>query len=289
MQLHGLMKRVCPLAFALLAAVQAQSNISPTAKHAHAANAGWIDLRPSGSTGLQVHDGFVGGNAYAANFGWINFGNGQPANGFSYTNNSATDFGLNLGSGGALNGYAYSANVGWINFEQIHGKPRIDLLTGIFSGFAYSGNVGWIDLGSSGLKANSLVRADTDADGLSDTWEMQYFSSLTVANSLTDQDGDGLSDLAEYQAGSNPLLSGSRFEIISRTIDPVTGLASLSFRSSPDRLYRVMHGPSLQSAWSASSPAWLPGDSGEVTTRSLNFPASSRHFFRVESSLPLEP
>lgn len=45
----------------------------------------------------------------AANFGWIDPGDGAPANGHTYSNTSATDFGVNLAASGALTGYAYAA------------------------------------------------------------------------------------------------------------------------------------------------------------------------------------
>ena len=44
---------------------------------------------------------------------------------------------------------------------------------------------------------------DTDADGLPDAWEQQYFSSLDQGPS-DDPDGDGYNNLEEYQGGSLP-------------------------------------------------------------------------------------
>ncbi len=49
----------------------------------------------------------------------------------------------------------------------------------------------------------SVGDVDSDADGLPDWWELQYFGNLTqTANG--DFDGDGLSNLTEYQQGRNP-------------------------------------------------------------------------------------
>ncbi|MHC4387463.1 MAG: hypothetical protein ACYSX1_02530 [Planctomycetota bacterium] len=46
---------------------------------------------------------------------------------------------------------------------------------------------------------------DTDADGLPNWWELQYFGSDTGANPYEDTDGDGLTNIEEYeQYGSNP-------------------------------------------------------------------------------------
>ncbi len=44
---------------------------------------------------------------------------------------------------------------------------------------------------------------DTDADGLADAWETQYFGSLGQTAS-GDYDGDGKTNLQEYQNGTNP-------------------------------------------------------------------------------------
>ena len=48
-------------------------------------------------------------------------------------------------------------------------------------------------------------RADLDADGLPDEWELQYFGSLTQGPG-GDLDVDGLTNLGEYQRGTNPTL-----------------------------------------------------------------------------------
>ena len=98
------------------------------------------------ASGVRVTDTFLTGYAYAANFGWINFGDGAPANGYSYANTTGTNFGVNLSLSGDLSGYAYGANIGWIQFEQTQGQPRLNLITGEFTGHAYSANMGWIAL-----------------------------------------------------------------------------------------------------------------------------------------------
>jgi hypothetical protein len=46
--------------------------------------------------------------------------------------------------------------------------------------------------------------ADSDADGLPDAWETQYFGNLGQA-AASDPDGDGLTNLEEYQLGRNPM------------------------------------------------------------------------------------
>jgi hypothetical protein len=46
---------------------------------------------------------------------------------------------------------------------------------------------------------------DADNDGMSDTWEMQYFGTLS-RDGNGDFDGDGLIDRLEFEAGSDPTL-----------------------------------------------------------------------------------
>jgi hypothetical protein len=48
-----------------------------------------------------------------------------------------------------------------------------------------------------------IAFADTDGDGLPDSWEMQYFGNLAQGPN-DDPDGDGFTNLQEYQAGTNP-------------------------------------------------------------------------------------
>jgi hypothetical protein len=59
----------------------------------------------------------------------------------------------------------------------------------------------------SGVAGNGFVFAvgevDSDADGLPDNWEIQYFGNLSQT-ATGDPDGDGINNLQEYQQGRNP-------------------------------------------------------------------------------------
>lgn len=50
---------------------------------------------------------------------------------------------------------------------------------------------------------------DTDADGLPDEWEMQYFGNLNQGPD-DDPDGDGLTNIIEYRYGLNPTVADSQ-------------------------------------------------------------------------------
>lgn len=130
---------------------QAASSIVPGSETAHAANFGWINglWDPAAPAGLVVTDHFIAGHAYAANVGWVDFGDGAPTGTSGQYRQTAGDIGVNHDGSGGLAGYAYGANIGWIFFDpSIAEPPRIDLASGTFSGYAYSANCGWVNLAS---------------------------------------------------------------------------------------------------------------------------------------------
>jgi hypothetical protein len=132
-----------------IAQVEADSTIDLTNHQAWAANFGFSDWRPSSTNGVNIGLNFCSGFIYAANVGWITMGTGAPTNGVSYSNSSASDFGVNCSTGATgeknLRGFAYGANIGWVNFEAT-GNPRVILSTGQLRGYVWSANCGWISL-----------------------------------------------------------------------------------------------------------------------------------------------
>lgn len=97
-------KLITLLTLALIAGGHAQSTIDAVGKFAYAANMGWLNFRPSATDGVVVGEAFLSGKIYAANYGWISLGNGTPANGHTYENTTATDFGVNHDGTGTLTG-----------------------------------------------------------------------------------------------------------------------------------------------------------------------------------------
>ncbi len=59
------------------------------------------------------------------------------------------------------------------------------------------------DIYKAGAAGKCKPVIDSDADGLPDSWEMQYFGNLNQTAS-GDPDGDGYTNLEEYQNGTNP-------------------------------------------------------------------------------------
>src|SRR5688572_15053062 len=136
------MKKIIVLAAAITlfvtSASRADTTIDTVNRYAWGANVGFTDWRPSMADGVNIGPNFCAGFIYAANVGWIKMGTGIPADGLSYSNTSAHDFGVNSSAGAPgeknLRGFAYGANIGWVNFEGA-GNPRVVLSTGRLRGF----------------------------------------------------------------------------------------------------------------------------------------------------------
>jgi len=267
------------------------TTINPTDKYAYGANLGWMDWRGDTNSGAVIGEFVCSGYIWAANAGWIHLGSNAPANGIQYQNNSATDYGLNHDGQGNLRGYAYGANIGWINFEST-GAPKVDLKTGNLTGYAYSANCGWISLSN----AFAVVRtdtiapgADTDGDGIADTWERQKFSNLTTATATSDFDGDGFSDKNEYLADTNPNDANSKL-VITAFSTPSGGTSpSVTWNSGLTRQYRI------EKSLSLTAPSWLDSGlglispTGAITTRNFADTNAPMRFYRVQAVKPLTP
>jgi hypothetical protein len=167
--------------------VHAATTIDAVNRYSYGANLGWMDWVADTNNGMVVGQQVCSGYIYSANVGWINLGSGAPANGVQYQNNSASDFGVNLDSGGNLRGYAYGANIGWIAFEDT-GAPKMDLTTGNFNGYAYSANCGWISLSNAVafVKLNlPMITTSRLPDAAANTGYTQTLTASNGAGSIT--------------------------------------------------------------------------------------------------------
>ncbi len=117
--------------------------ISDTDKFAWSSNGGWLNFKAAHKQ-ARVYDDHLEGYVWSENAGWIRLGTFVGGSSFSYTNNSATSYGVNNDGAGNLSGYAWSSNIGWINFNPTHSQVTVDPTTGDFDGYAWSQNIGWI-------------------------------------------------------------------------------------------------------------------------------------------------
>jgi hypothetical protein len=117
--------------------------------------------------------------------------------------------------------------------------------------------------------------ADTDGDGLPDSWEMQFFGNL-AANATADSDRDGTTNLMEYLAGTNPVNAASVFRPTSHTSG---GNLVLTVPTISGRSYRVWGTSNLHGTWALHDT--IPGD-GSTVQWLYRLNQSPRYFLRIE-------
>jgi hypothetical protein len=242
-----------------LACIRCATTIDPVNKFAYGANVGWIDWRGDTNNGAVIGEFVCSGYLYAANVGWIHLGSNAPTNGVRYQNNSPADYGVNHDGAGNLSGFAYGANIGWINFTNgtatgplsAEDRPHLDLYTGKLAGYAYSANCGWISLSNAFayVQTDTIpTGADSDGDGIPDSWELSYTNALTAFNGASDADGDGVSDANEYLADTSPIDASDYLRItqITRGVFGPT-YTTLLWTSKPSRFYAIQNRAALES------------------------------------------
>jgi hypothetical protein len=284
------------LLVAPLSAAQLDSTLIPTQNASWSANGGWLIGNVNGK-GIALYERFLGGWAWAPNFGWVDLGDGSPANGYAYSQASATDCGVNVSVEGRLEGYAWAPNIGWIRFEQTYGQPHVDFGSGVFSGYAWSPNIGWIHLGPgpSQMVADSLAPNDSDLDGLEDSWEWLHFGDLTSTDGSGDADTDGSLDSAEEAANTDPNDRLNRLALvrIERTASsPISDTFALEWNSRPNRFYDVTLVDALGDTFTVDGANTnIPGSQVNATTETSVMRGSSAFpvFYRVEARRPFAP
>ncbi len=284
------MKRAALICLMLATAwlLRADSTISSTNCYAYSGNTGWLNLHADGTHGAVVGRWYSTGSIWSPSIGWLTLGSGTPANGWSYANDSATDWGINHDGAGALTGFAYGANVGWINFEQQYGKPQIDLATGRLSGAVWGANIGWITLSNEMVVVSTERLAngpDLDRDGLPDIWEYKVAGDLGTLDGNHDTDGDGLSDGKEFLVGTDPLDPDSFFGIVEFQHRPGTDL--LRFTTVPDRVYSVYTHDNVPPRAPELSVQRLQPGTDPIQQVILDNSDASQRFYQIKVSLPL--
>lgn len=157
--------------------------------------------------------------------------------------------------------------------------------TGLISGTPTTGGSSTIALsatnvaGSGQLSLFLDVQADGDGDGMGDAWETANGLNSTVNDAAGDRDGDGQSNFAEWQAGTLPNNSNSRFQIVDARFSENT--VTLTWNAVRGKRYRVFSRTDL------SGGSWSEITTGPViaTTTTASFIHSSatggQRFYRV--------
>jgi hypothetical protein len=140
------------------------------------------------------------------------------------------------------------------------------------------------NLGTNRLVVTGLYTLpDANGNGLSDTWELRYFGSLTNAlgGPETDADGDGFSNRGEFLAGTSPIAFKS-FLSLGLPTGGGNSPVSVRWHSVLGREYRLEISTDLV-GWSAAGQP-TAGTGADVTTTVPALLGRGQYFFRVRVS-----
>ena len=127
----------------------------------------------------------------------------------------------------------------------------------------------------------AITDADSDGDGLSNSWELGCgLNPFDATDANRDLDGDGMSNAAEFLCGTDPTRAASvlRLQMVSH---PQTGGKSLRFTAMSNRAYSIQCKNSFGSGWTplAIIPASEPERAVELEDPQQN--AAPQRFYRV--------
>ena len=115
---------------------------------------------------------------------------------------------------------------------------------------------------------------DVDRDGLSDDWEVTFFSHL-LSGAKDDDDGDGYSNVREQIMGTDPRVANEELRL---DVSPLrTGSLRLSWPGVSGQTYEILSTTDLGATWTSNV---IDGEFPE-TERVLNSTMEARQFFQI--------
>jgi hypothetical protein len=129
--------------------------------------------------------------------------------------------------------------------------------------------------------------ADSDSDGMDDTWERGHFNnSLQAADGTTDSDLDGFLDVYEFTADTNPSDDTSLLRVTAVDRQSTTNVV-VTFDSVLTRDYVIEASTNLTGAWTGiNTGAPLPGAGGQTSFTGAVDVAASAQYYRVQTQRP---
>ena len=130
------------------------------------------------------------------------------------------------------------------------------------------------------------VLADSDMDGLPDTWEMEHgLDELNPADAGLDSDLDGSSNADEYRAGTDPRNDDDFLNVNEIRVN--AGMVTLEFLAVSNRTYSILYKDSLAaSSWSKLADVVAEGASRMVTIQDPDGSASTLFYQLVTPVSP---
>ncbi|SHK20106.1 protein of unknown function [Rubritalea squalenifaciens DSM 18772] len=131
------------------------------------------------------------------------------------------------------------------------------------------------------------IHADTDGDGISDSWEYQYYGDILSADASADEDKDDKTTLQEFLANTDPMDNSSRLHPDTFSWDQ-SGNFSTSVYSSSIRLYSLYTSTDLGKSdpWTLVDGPKQGNDTFLILQDTTSGNSATQRFYRIEASLP---
>ena len=150
------------------------------------------------------------------------------------------------------------------------------------SGYA-NDQTNWLGASPTAGRANDTnPNPDSDGDGLPDSWEIQYFGSISDPRATADgdPDADGFSNLQEYVAGTSPVDTASLLKIDSA--DRAGGTTTLRFTAVAGKTYSVVYSVALgNGAWLKLKDVPAQATTGPLAVTDSAADAGAARFYRI--------